>query len=88
MIFPFASCLPAERKMGRANAKHFTLCGHYKHDSSPVFQQCTQFFNGAIFLMTVRVSQVIFSLKNVKNKNICQYDVMNIYFLINCMLRQ
>lgn len=49
MIFPFASCLPTERKMEGANAKLFTFCGHYKHDSSPVFQQCTLFLKGTIF---------------------------------------
>lgn len=48
MIFPFASCLPTERKMEGANAKLFTFCGHYKHDSS-VFQQCTLFLKGTIF---------------------------------------
>lgn len=52
------------------------------------FSSVHNFSMELFFLTTVRVSQVIFSLKNVKNKNICQYDVMNIYFLINCMLRQ
>lgn len=51
MIFPFASRLPTERKMEGANAKLSTFCGHYKHDSSPVFQQGTLFFKGAIFFV-------------------------------------
>lgn len=85
MIFPFASCLPTERKMEGANAKLFTFYGHYKHDSSPVFLQCTLFFKGGtFFFQTVMVSQVILSLKSVKNQSICQYDIMNINFLIGC----
>lgn len=43
------------------------FCGHYKHDSS-VFQQGTLFFKGAIFFYTVRLRQVILSLKSVLKK--------------------
>lgn len=65
MIFPFVSCLPTERKMEGANAKLFTFCGHYKHDSSVV--QRIHYFSRELFFFfnTVRVSQVILSLKSV-----------------------
>lgn len=72
MIFPFASCLSTGRKMERANAKFFTFCGHYKHDLSPVFSAVYTIFQGSIFLKQLSVSQIILSLKSVKNKNICQ----------------
>lgn len=58
MIFPFASCLPTERKMEGANAKLFTFCSHYKHGSSPVFQRGTLFFKGAIFFILSEVAKL------------------------------
>lgn len=47
----------------------------------------TIFQGSYFFFKTVRVIQVILSLKSVKNKNLWQYD-MNINFLINRMLWQ
>lgn len=40
-------------------------------------------FQGAIFLKTVTVSQVILSLKIVTNKNVCQCDITRVSFLIS-----
>ena len=86
MIFPFASCLPTERKMEGANAKLFTFCGHYKHDSSPVFQQYT--------LLTRELVCFFFRMSDLAklfcrwSKHICLYDIMNINFLRSCILWQ
>lgn len=51
MIFPFVSCLPTERKMERANAKLFTFCGYYKHDSSVV--QRVHYFSRELFFCKI-----------------------------------
>lgn len=59
MIFPFASCLPTERKTEGANGKLFPFRGHYEHDSC-AFVQCTLFFKELFFLRRSQLAKLFY----------------------------
>lgn len=78
MIFPFASCLPTERKMDGANAKLFAFYGLTNMTFLLFFSRAHYFSRKLFFPLIIRVSQVILSLKSAKNKKICQNDIMRL----------
>lgn len=81
VIFPFASCLPAERKMKGADGRLFSSMAITR---TALLLLCSALcFSKSCFFKTVTVSQVILSLKIVENKNICQCDIMRTSFLIH-----
>ena len=83
MIFPFASCLPTERKMEGAYAK-LLLSVAITNTTLLMFFSSVHYFSRECFFF-FRMSDLA-KLFCHWSKHICLYNIMNINFLRSCML--